>query len=180
MTRIVLGLAASAAIHKGCDLASKLAQSGHAVRAVLTPRGAELVSPQLLEALTGEPAASTEFGPERRGGMDHIDLAHWAELLLVAPCTADLVARLALGLAGDLLTTVALALPRGVPRVLVPAMNPAMWAAAPTQRHARTLRDDGWRLLEPEDGHMACGDEGKGRMLEPAQIQAALADVLGG
>ena len=179
MTRVLLGLSASAAIHKGCDLASKLSQGGHAVRAILTPRAAELVSPQLLEALTGEPAASSEFGPERRGGMDHIELAHWGELLLVAPCTADLVARLALGLGGDLLTTVSLALPRDVPRVLVPAMNPAMWSAPAIERHVATLGADGWRVLEPEAGHLACGDEGKGRMLEPQAILAALERELG-
>src|SRR5262245_61892161 len=118
MARILLGCGASAALHKACDLASKLAQDGHRVRAVLTPRAAELVSPQLFEALTGEPAAASEFGPGRRGGMDHIELARFAELLLVAPATADLVSRLALGLADDLLCTVALALPSGVPRLI--------------------------------------------------------------
>ncbi|HED66444.1 MAG TPA: bifunctional 4'-phosphopantothenoylcysteine decarboxylase/phosphopantothenoylcysteine synthetase, partial [Planctomycetes bacterium] len=138
------------------------------------------VSPQLFEALTGEPAACTEFGPERRGAMDHIELAGWGELLLVAPATADLVARLALGLAGDLLSTLALAYPAGAPRVLVPAMNPQMWAAPVVQRNAETLRADGWRILEPVAGHLACGDEGKGRMMEPAAILEALSDTLGG
>jgi phosphopantothenoylcysteine decarboxylase/phosphopantothenate--cysteine ligase len=178
VTNVLLGAGASAALHKACDLASKLAQDGHAVRSVLTPRAAELVSPQLFEALTGEAAMVSEFGHERRSAMDHIELAKWADLFVVAPAPADLVSRLALGLAGDLLTTVALALPREVPRLLAPAMNPAMWSAFPIARHAETLRGDGWRILEPDDGHMACGDAGTGRMPEPEAIRAAIAEVL--
>jgi phosphopantothenoylcysteine decarboxylase/phosphopantothenate--cysteine ligase len=85
MTRILLGAGASVAVYKACDLASKLTQAGHSVRAILTPRAAELVSPQLFEAVTGEPAQVHEFGPARRGAMDHIELAAWGELLLVAP-----------------------------------------------------------------------------------------------
>jgi len=122
---IVLAAGASAALHKSCDLASKLAQEGHAVRAVLTRRASALVSPQLFEALTGESAWVDEFGDGRRGGMDHITLAQWAKLFVVAPCPADLLSRLALGLADDLVTTVALALAPEVPRLVCPAMNPA-------------------------------------------------------
>src|SRR6185436_12518482 len=118
MSRILLAASASAALHKACELASTLAQDGHQVRTLLTPRAAELVRPQLFEALTGEPAFVSEFGPERRAGMDHIDLARWAEVFLAAPATADLVGRLALGLADDLVTTVALALAPGVKRYL--------------------------------------------------------------
>jgi phosphopantothenoylcysteine decarboxylase/phosphopantothenate--cysteine ligase len=173
--KLVLAAGASAALHKACDLASQLAQQGHAVRTVLTPRAARLVSPQLFAALTGEPAESDEFGPERRTAMDHIDLARWAELFLVAPCPADLAARLALGLADDLVTTVALALEPRTPRLLVPAMNPNMWESAPLRRHLATLREDGWRILDPDSGHTACGVEGKGRMAEPAAIVAAVA-----
>lgn len=179
MKRIVLAAGASAALHKGCDLASKLAQAGHEVRVVLTPRAAELVSPQLFEALTGQPAFVEEFGPSRSGAMDHIALSQWCELLLVAPASADLVARLALGLAGDLVTTVALALEPGVPRWLAPAMNPHMLAAAPIARHLATLEQDGWRVLAPREGHMACGVRGSGRMVEPAEILQLLRESLG-
>jgi len=175
MTRVLLGASASVALYKACDLASKLSQAGHAVRTVLTPRAAQLVSPQLFEAVTGESAQVDEFGPRRRGAMDHIELADWAELLLVAPASADLIARLALGLADDLLTTVALALASGRSRLICPAMNPAMLAAAPLQRHLATLRGDGWEVMEPAEGHMACGDEGKGRLPEPAAILERMA-----
>lgn len=179
MSRILLGAGASAALHKACDLASKLTQEGHAVRAILTPRAAELVAPQLFEALTGEPAFVNELGAGRRGGMDHIDLARWGECLVVAPATADLAARLAHGLGGDLVTTVALALPADRPRLICPAMNPSMFAAAPVRRSFRQLAADGWRVLEPGEGLLACGDEGQGRLPEPAEIARVLAELLG-
>lgn len=172
---ILLGAGASAALHKSCDLASKLTQEGHRVRTVLTERAAELIGPQLFEALTGEPAVSTEFGPERRGAMDHIELARWTELFVVAPCPADLLSRLALGLGGDLLATVSLALGAEVPRFLAPAMNPSMWAAPAIVRNAEVLQSDGWTIIAPEEGHLACGAEGAGRMPEPQTIIRAIA-----
>jgi len=180
MSRLVLACGASAALHKGVDLASKLAQAGHAVRVLLTPRAAELVHPQLFEAVTGQPAAASEFGAERRGAMDHIELARACELFLVAPATADLVARFALGLADDLPTTVALALAPGVPRLLYPAMNPHMLAAAPVARNLATLRADGWHVAAAEAGHLACGDEGRGRLAEPEAIVLRVRTLLGG
>jgi phosphopantothenoylcysteine decarboxylase/phosphopantothenate--cysteine ligase len=170
MSRIVLGASASVAIYKACDLASKLAQAGHEVRAVLTPKAAKLVSPQLFEAVTGQPSFVDEFARERHGAMDHIDLASWAEMLVVAPCTANLLARLALGLGDDLVSTVALAYPAGKPRLLCPSMNPNMLASAPVRRHLETLTGDGWQVLEPGEGHMACGVAGKGRLPEPEAI----------
>lgn len=170
MTRILLGVSASAAIYKACDLGSKLRQGGHEVRTVLTNRAAQLISPQLFEAVTGQPAASTEWGPERRAGMDHIDLARWAETLLIAPCSANTLARLAHGAADDLLSTVALAVQEGVPRWLCPAMNPAMFAQASVQRNLGILSEDGWQVISPEAGELACGEAGVGRLAEPASI----------
>jgi phosphopantothenoylcysteine decarboxylase/phosphopantothenate--cysteine ligase len=178
MARIVLGAGASVAVYKAVDLASKLTQAGHSVRAVLTPRAAKLVNPQLFEAVTGEPAAVDEFSAARRGSMDHIDLATWAEALVVAPCSAGLLARLALGLADDLVTTVALALPAGRPKLVSPAMNPHMLASAPVQRHLASLRGDGWTLVEPGEGHMACGVDGKGRLPDPAELVKAIQRAL--
>ena len=179
MSRILLAAGASAALHKACDLASQLAQEKHQVRVLLTPRAAELVHPQLFEALTGEPAAVREFGDGRRTGMDHIELARWGEVFLVAPASADLVSRLALGLADDLVTTVALALAPETRRVLCPAMNPNMLAAAPVARNLGTLRADGWTLVEPRAGRLACGVEGRGRLAEPEEIVAALRELMG-
>ena len=180
MTNVLLAAGASVALYKACDLASQLTQAGHAVRTVLTPNAAELINPQLFEAVSGEPAHVDEFSEERESAMDHIELAEWAGLFLVAPASADLIARLALGLAGDLVGTVSLALPVGTPRLLCPAMNPNMLAAPALQRHLETLAGDGWGLVEPGEGHMACGDSGKGRLAEPEQILARVRDLVAG
>lgn len=178
MTRILLGISASAAVAKAADLASKLRGAGHEVSAVLTPNAAELISPQLLEALTGQPTHVHEYGPDRRCAMDHIDLARRTELLLIAPATADLIGLLAAGLAPNLLTTLSLAIPAGVPRVLIPAMNPHMFAQPAVQRNLATLAGDGWRVEQPNVGEVACGDEGPGRFLETAEVLERLGDLL--
>ncbi len=175
MANILLGASASVALYKACDLASQLTQAGHKVRAVLTPRAAELVSPQLFEAVTGEPAYSDEFGAHRRAAMDHIEISQWAQCLVIAPCSADLVGRLALGLGDDLLTTAALALPSGIPKLVCPAMNPNMLAQPAVQRNLGQLREDGYDVLEPDEGHMACGTEGKGRLPSPERIASWVA-----
>ena len=180
MSQLLLCCGASAALHKGVDLASKLTQAGHRVRAVLTPSAAKLISPQLFEAVTSEPASVVELGAERCGAMDHIELATWAEAVLVAPATADLVSRMALGLAGDLVTTTLLAIPGGIPRMVCPAMNPNMLANPAVRRNLGILREDGWRVLDAESGHMACGVDGKGRLPEVEVIVDAVGSWLGG
>ncbi len=175
MANILLGASASVALYKACDLASQLSQAGHKVRAVLTPRAARLVNPQLFEAVTGEPAYSDEFGPDRRAAMDHIDVSQWTQCLVVAPASADLVGRLALGLGDDLLTTAVLALPARIPKLVCPAMNPNMLAQPSVQRNLGRLREDGYEVLDPDEGHMACGTEGKGRLPSPERIAAWVA-----
>ena len=110
--------------------------------------------------------------------MDHIELARWGECLVLAPATADVIGRLAHGLGGDLLTTTAMALPAERPRVLCPAMNPNMLAHPPVGRNIEALVEDGWTLIEPEEGVLACGDEGPGRLAEPEAIVARLASLL--
>ncbi len=178
MSRVLLAAGGSVAVYKACDLASRLAQRGHAVRTVLTRRAAQLVSPQLFEAVTGEPSHVDEFDASRRGAMDHIDLSSWAEVLVVAPCSANLLGRLALGLADDLPTTAALALPASVPRLICPAMNPNMLGAPAIQRHLGQLREDGWHVFEPDEGHMACGVEGRGRLPDPIAIADRVEELL--
>ena len=178
MTNVLLVASASAALYKACDLASKLTQASFAVRVVLTPRAAQLVAPQAFEAVTGEPVWGDEFGEQRRGAMDHIDLGDWADVCVVAPATADLISRLATGIANDLASTVPLVLRPGVPKLVAPAMNPRMWDAAPIQRNVATLAADGWSVLQPGVGHMACGDEGRGRLSEPADIVAAVREAI--
>lgn len=175
MSRILLCCGASAALYKACDLASKLTQAGHEVRTALTPNAGELIAPQLFEAITSQPAASSEWGPERRTAMDHIDLARWTEKVVIAPASADLIARLALGVANDLVTTTMLALDQSVPRLFCPAMNPTMLAAPSVARNIEQLVRDGWQVFEPEEGFLACGEEGRGRLADPARIAEAVA-----
>lgn len=170
MANVLLCVSGSVSIYKACDLASKLTQADHAVRVLMTKHAADLVSPQLFEAVTGEPVHTAEWGSDRKAAMDHIDLAKWGHLMLVAPCSADLAARLALGLADDLVTTVALALPLETPRFVCPAMNPVMFSAPPLQRHLAQLEKDGWKVMKPGVGPMACGDIGPGRLPEPSEI----------
>lgn len=179
MSAVVLGVSGSVAVYKACDLASQLTQAGHSVHTVMTRRAAELVSPQLFEAVTGEAPYVDEFGEDRRGAMDHIELARQAELFLVAPMTGDLAARLALGIADDLVTTVSLAIQAGTPRLACPAMNPTMLAHPAVGRNLSTLVEDGWEVMEPGAGHMACGEEGSGRLPETAEILARVGELLG-
>jgi phosphopantothenoylcysteine decarboxylase / phosphopantothenate---cysteine ligase len=110
--------------------------------------------------------------------MEHVDLGAWAQCVVVAPASADLVSRIALGLGGDLATTALLAVPAGVPRLLCPAMNPNMLANPAVARNLAQLREDGWRVLDPDEGHLACGVSGPGRLPEPADIVRAVLELL--
>lgn len=180
MANVLLAVSGSVAIYKACDLASKLTQAGHRVRVLMTKHATDLVRPQLFESVTGEPAYTSEWGHERKAAMDHIDLARWGDLLLVAPCSADLAARFAHGLADDLVTTVVLAFPSEKARFACPAMNPVMLASPAVQRNLAQLSKDGWHVMPPAIGNVACGDHGQGRLSEPAQIIEWIADALAG
>jgi len=170
MKQVLLGVSASVALYKSCDLASKLTQAGLSVRCILTENAAKLISPQLFEAVTGQPAHVSEWGSERRGAMDHIDLARWGEALIVAPATADWIARTSHGFANDLLSTVQLAMETSKPRLMCPAMNPTMLEAPAVRRNLEQLIQDGWQVVDPGEGHTACGETGQGRMAEPQEI----------
>ncbi|MFW6346411.1 MAG: bifunctional phosphopantothenoylcysteine decarboxylase/phosphopantothenate--cysteine ligase CoaBC [Halomonas sp.] len=170
--RVLLGISAGIAAYKSAQLARLLKQAGAEVRVVMTQGAQAFITPLTLQALTGEPVRTSLLDPEAEAGMGHIELARWADIILVAPATADLMARLAAGMADDLLTTLCLA--SEADRVMAPAMNQAMWRHPATGRNAARLADDGWRLLGPASGDQACGDVGPGRMLEPEAILAAL------
>lgn len=169
---ILLGVSAGIAAYKSCDLVRRLMDAGARVRVVMTPRAAEFVAPLTFQALSGHPVRLSAFDAGAEAGMDHIELARWADCVLVAPATADLMARLAQGMADDLLTTLCLA--TEAPVCLAPAMNRAMWAHAATRANAQCLAGRGVRLLGPASGGQACGEEGAGRMLEPGELVAAL------
>jgi phosphopantothenoylcysteine decarboxylase / phosphopantothenate---cysteine ligase len=171
--RIVLGVTGSIAAFKAAALASDMTKAGFEVRTVLTDGGAKFVSPLTFEALTGFPA-ETSLWDERPGSsrMGHLDLARWAERLVVAPATASTLARLALGLADDLLGAVAVA--THAPLIIAPAMESAMFTHPTTRSHLAILRGRGAAIVGPTTGRLASGAEGTGRMVEPDEILHAV------
>lgn len=176
MRQIVLGVGGGIAAYKACDLVRRLRDADCAVRVVLTASAQAFVAPLSFQALSGYPVRSALLDPEAESGMDHIALARWADAVVIAPATADLMARLAHGLADDLLTTLCLA--TEAPLFLAPAMNRVMWAHPATQANAATLAARGVRLLGPAEGSQACGETGAGRMLEPNAIADAVVAAL--
>lgn len=171
MTEIVLGVGGSVAAYRAADLARELMRRGFGVSAVLTESAARFVTPLLFESLTGRPALVGAYEEPERGRMAHIDLARRADLLLVAPITASGLAKLAHGVADDMLTTLALA--TRAPMLLAPAMNPDMWAAEPTRANVATLLARGAELVGPVGGLVACGEEGTGKLATIDEIVAA-------
>lgn len=173
--RIVLGVTGGIAAYKACDLVSKLKKRGAQVRVVLTEHAVRFVPPLTFETLSGNPAYVDTFAP--RAEMEHIALSKWAELFLVAPATANCVAKLANGIADDLLSTTALAMT--CPVMVCPAMNANMYRHPATQANLKTLAARGVRLAGPASGHLACGDDDIGRMVEPSDIVEAAEALFG-
>jgi len=171
--RVLLGVSGGIAAYKSAELVRRLGEQGAEVRVVMTSAARTFITPLTLQALSGHEVRCDLLDPGAEAGMDHIELARWADLVLVAPATADLMARLAAGLADDLLTTLALA--TTAPLVLAPAMNRRMWGHPATQENVARLQDRGVRILGPGSGDQACGERGPGRMLEPTEILEALA-----
>jgi len=179
--RILIGISGGIAAFKSAELIRLLTKAGHEVQVVLTHGAEAFVTPMTLQAVSGRAVRNTLLDPQAEAGMGHIELARWADLVLVAPASANFLARLAAGMADDLLTTVCCA--TEAPIVLAPAMNQAMWRNTRTQANVRRLEADPQvRLLGPADGIQACGDSGPGRMLEPEQLMEWLTsgDLLNG
>ena len=172
--RILLGVTGGIAAYKAAALVRELKKAGADVQVVMTDAARAFVTPLTFQALSGRPVRHALLDPAEESGLDHIGLARWAELVLIAPATADFLARLAAGLAGDLLSTLCLA--TTAPIAVAPAMNHRMWEAAATQANVAVLRGRGVHLLGPAEGDQACGESGAGRMLEPEVIAAWVAD----
>jgi len=166
--RIVLGVTGGVAAYKAAELARLLVKAGTKVSVVLTEGGAKFVTPVTFSALTGQRVHTDLWTGEVANSMAHIDLTRGAAAIVVAPASADFLAKLAHGLADDLLSTLCLA--RDCPLIVAPAMNRQMWENPATVRNIRTLREDGVVVLGPASGEQACGEIGPGRMLEPAQL----------
>lgn len=173
--RLVLGVGAGIAAYKACELASRLTQDGHDVFVCLTREALHFVTPLTFEALTHHPVA-IEVGDEPLGPISHVTLARTADLMVVAPATADLIARMAEGRADDMLTAVYLGM--RAPVLLAPAMEAEMWAHPAVVRQAERLQRDGVHVVGPEEGRLASGLRGRGRMSEPARIRERVAWLL--
>ncbi|RUL70555.1 bifunctional phosphopantothenoylcysteine decarboxylase/phosphopantothenate--cysteine ligase CoaBC [Dyella choica] len=170
--RILLGVSGGIAAYKSCELVRRLRDLGAQVRVVMTENATRFVTPITFQALSGEPVRVSLWDESAEAAMGHIELARWAERVLIAPASADLIARLAHGAADDLLTTLCLA--TAAPVYVAPAMNQQMWAHAAVQANMATLRARGVQVLGPASGDQACGEIGSGRMLEPLELRAAI------
>ena len=170
--RLVLGVSGGIAAYKAAELARLLVKEGAEVHAVLTQSGARFVTPATFQALTGRPAWTDMWDARMPDSMAHIDLSRGADAIVVAPASADFLAKLAHGLADDLLSTLCLA--RECPLIVAPAMNRQMWENPATQRNKSQLAQDGVIVLGPASGEQACGETGPGRMLEAAELHDAV------
>lgn len=169
---ILVAISGGIAAYKGAELVRLLKKQGAVVRVVLSRGATEFITPLTLQALSGEPTHTELLDEAAEAGMGHIELARWADLMIIAPATADVLARLAQGRADDLLTTVALATP--APVAVAPAMNQQMWTHAATQENVQLLASRQIQIIGPDAGEQACGDVGPGRLLEPDAIVVAL------
>ncbi|WP_299943177.1 bifunctional phosphopantothenoylcysteine decarboxylase/phosphopantothenate--cysteine ligase CoaBC [uncultured Microbulbifer sp.] len=165
---IILGISGGIAAYKSADLVRRLKERGAAVRVVMSAGAREFVQPLTYQALSGNPVHTDLLDPAAEAAMGHIELARWAELILIAPASAQIMAKLACGMADDLLTTLCLA--SEAPLALAPAMNQAMWRHPATATNTQTLRKRGVLFWGPAGGSQACGDVGPGRMLEPEDL----------
>ncbi len=171
---ILLGVSGGIAAYKSADLVRRLRERGCEVQVVMTQGAQQFVTPLTFQAVSGRPVRSSLLDPAAEAAMGHIELARWADRILIAPATADVIGRLAAGLADDLLTTLCLA--STAPLALAPAMNQQMWQAQAVQDNVATLQNRGVEIFGPGSGDQACGEVGPGRMLEPLE----LADLITG
>ncbi|MDM3870540.1 bifunctional phosphopantothenoylcysteine decarboxylase/phosphopantothenate--cysteine ligase CoaBC [Porticoccus sp. W117] len=166
--RILLGVTGGIAAYKSADLVRRLQDAGADVRVVMTPAACEFITPLTMQALSGNPVHTSLLDSEAEAAMGHIELARWGDLLLVAPASADFVARLSNGQGDDLLSTLCLACP--APIAVAPAMNQAMYRSDSTRDNLATLKQRGIHIFGPAEGVQACGDVGPGRVLEPLEL----------
>ena len=163
--RIILGVTGGIAAYKSAEIIRRLQDQGAEVRVVMTPAASEFIRPLTMQALSGYPVHTNLLDSEAEAGMGHIELARWADLLLIAPASADFIANMVHGRADSLLSAVHLATPAKV--AVAPAMNQAMWNHPASLANIAVLRERGVTLIGPEDGLQACGDIGPGRMEQP-------------
>ncbi|PKH07541.1 bifunctional phosphopantothenoylcysteine decarboxylase/phosphopantothenate--cysteine ligase CoaBC [Moritella sp. Urea-trap-13] len=172
--RILLGITGGIAAYKCAELTRRLTEQGAEVRVVMTQSAQEFITPLTMQAVSGNPVAHSLLDPAAEAGMGHIEFAKWADLVLIAPATANFIAKFTAGIADDLLSTLCLATP--APIAIAPAMNQVMYQAAATQANLATLKQRNIMLWGPAAGAQACGDVGPGRMVNPDELVTAVAD----
>jgi len=170
--KVLLGVTGGIAAYKSAELVRRLREQGVEVQVVMTQGAQHFVGAATFQALSGRPVRTDLWDAAAEAAMGHIELARWADRIVIAPASADFLARLAHGMANDLLTTLCLA--TDAPIAVAPAMNRLMWANAATQANVATLRERGITIIGPAEGEQACGETGAGRMVEPADILAAV------
>lgn len=173
---ILIGVSGGVAAYKTADLTSKLVQQGHKVTVVMTESAKQFIGETTFQALTGRPVYSDMYAPQEHFIGEHIGLARRADLFLIAPATANVIAKLAHGLADDLLTTLALAVT--CPILIAPAMNNEMWSKPPVQRNLEQLKEDGIHIIGPGEGWLSCGAVGPGRMADQEDVLGAILESL--
>ena len=173
--RVILGVSGGIAAYKSADLVRRLRDAGAEVQVVMTAAAQQFITPLTMQALSGNPVHTELLNAEAEAGMGHIELARWADLVLIAPASADIMARLAQGVANDLLTTLWLA--TRAQRAVAPAMNQQMWAAQVTQDNVAKLQAHQVTVFQPASGSQACGDVGTGRMLEAVELAQHCANL---
>ena len=176
MAELLLGVSGSIAAYKAADLCSRLVKAGHGVLVVMTAGAKELVGPLTFATLTARPVLSNMWDRDEWARVEHIDVTDNADLIVLAPATANLLGKAAHGIADDMLLTILLA--ADSPILACPAMNPRMWANPLVRENVERLRAAGWTFLEPGEGTVACGHTGQGRMREPAEIHAEIDALL--
>lgn len=176
--RILLGISGGIAAYKGAELVRRLRERGAEVRVVMTQGACAFITPLTLQALSGKPVHTALLDHDSEAGMGHIELARWSDVILVAPASANFIARLAHGMADDLLSAICLA--ADVPLLIAPAMNQQMWLNPATQANIETVAARDIKILGPAEGLQACGESGPGRMLEPVALLQAVESVFHG
>lgn len=166
--KIALGVTGSIATYKSAELIRLLRKEGALVRVILTKGGAQFITPLTLQTLSGNMVRQDMFSPAEEAAIEHIELAEWADLILIAPASAGIASRIATASASDLLSTICLA--TAAPIILAPAMNSKMWQNKLVQKNFAELKKQGIKIIDPTQGDLACGEKGIGRMPEPADI----------
>ncbi len=176
--RIVLGITGGIAAYKAAEITRLLRKSAVDVQVVMTDAATRFITPVTMQSLSGNPVFSDSWDPRIANNMAHIELSRGADAILIAPATADFLAKLAHGIAGDLLSTLCIARQPTCPLLVAPAMNREMWESPPTQRNIELLRRDGVTIVGPDEGDQACGETGPGRMVEPDVLARTILDLV--